>query len=64
MTPPALRCGAKTYNDGSWYCALCGRRGDAGDDIDEWCNLDGAIRDMEMYINRPSRASQTARSKR
>lgn len=37
MTRPV--CGAVTFADGSWHCALCLIGGDKDEPIDEFCKL-------------------------
>lgn len=30
-------CAAKTYGDGTWYCALCGVGGDKDEAVEDYC---------------------------
>jgi len=30
-------CAAKVYSDGTWYCAVCGIRGDADEPVEDYC---------------------------
>lgn len=32
-----LPCAAKTYGDGTWYCALCGIGGDKDEAVEDYC---------------------------
>lgn len=37
MTALAFPCAAKVYSDGSWYCAVCGIRGDSDEAPEDYC---------------------------